>query len=129
MTLLNRIPNNLIGNLDEFLSQTLRSFGPAPASKVPGAYRYQTKDSYRLRLDLPGFTRDEISLTLEKNELKVTAKSELEEAFLNEFERTYTLPDDVDPEGIEAKLSDGVLDLTFKKVTSEDSGARIIEIS
>jgi HSP20 family protein len=129
MTLLNRIPNNLIGNLDEFLNQTLRSFGPAPAAKAPGAYRYQTNDSYRLRLDLPGFTRDEISLTLEKDELKVTAKTEREEAFRNEFERTYSLPDDVDPEGIEAKLSDGVLDLTFKKVTSEDSGARVIEIS
>ena len=129
MTLLNRIPNNLIGNLDEFLNQTLRSFGPAPAAKAPGAYRYQTNDSYRLRLDLPGFTRDEISLTLEKDELKVTAKTEREEAFRNEFERTYSLPDDVDPEGIEAKLSDGVLELNFKKVTSEDSGARVIEIS
>ena len=129
MTLLNRIPNNLFGNLDELLSQTLRNFGPTPAAKAPGAYRYQTDESYRLRLDLPGFTRDEITLTLEKDQLKVTAKTEREDAFRSEFERAYTLPDDVDPEGIEAKLTDGVLDLTFKKVTTEESGVRTIEIS
>jgi len=129
MTLLNRIPNHLFGNLDEFLNQTLRHFGPAPAAKAPGAYRYQTNDSYRLRLDLPGFTKEEIGLTLEKNELKVSAKSEREEALNREFERTYTLPDDSDPEGIIAKMTDGVLDLTFKKVTTEDTSARTIEIS
>lgn len=129
MTLLNRIPNNLFGNLDELLSQTFRNFGPAPAVKAPGAYRYQSKNSYRLRLDLPGFTRDEIALNFEKHELKVTAKSAREEAFSKEFERTYTLPEDVDPEGIEAKLTEGVLDLTFKKVVDADAGTRAIEIS
>ncbi|YCM45605.1 Hsp20/alpha crystallin family protein [Verrucomicrobiaceae bacterium 227] len=129
MTLINRIPNNLFGNLDELLSQTLRNFGPSPAAKAPGAYRYQTNDSYRLRLDLPGFNRDEVSLTLEKSELKVVARTEREDAFRSEFERAYNLPDDVDPEGIEAKMTDGVLDLTFKKVTSENRGVRNIEIN
>ena len=129
MTLLNRIPNNLFGNIDELLSQTLRNFGPTPAAKAPGAYRYQTNDSYRLRLDLPGFTKEEISLSLEKHDLKVVARTEREDAFRSEFEKTYTLPEDVDPEGIEARLTDGVLDLTFKKVTSEDAGVRTIEIN
>jgi len=134
MNLTNYSPNRLLGNLDEFLHQTLRSFGPAPATRAPatrapGAYRYEEKNAYRLRLDLPGFTREEISLSLEKRDLTVTAKSEREDAFHDEFERTYTLPEDVDPEGIAAKLENGVLDLTFKKITEVNDGTRNIEIS
>lgn len=129
MNLTNYSPNRLLGNLDDFLSQTLRNFGPIPATRAPGAYRYEEKNGYRLRLDLPGFTREEISLSLEKLDLTVTAKTEREDAFRDEFERAYTLPEDVDPEGIEAKLENGVLDLTFKKVTPENDGIRNIEIS
>ena len=129
MNLTHYTPNRLLGNLDEFLNQTLRSFGPAPATRAPGAYRYEEKDSYRLRLDLPGFTREEVSLSLKKQALTVTAKSESEDAFLSDFERTYNLPDDIDPNGINAKLENGVLDLTFKKLADEDKGVRNIEIS
>ncbi|MEN8681667.1 MAG: Hsp20/alpha crystallin family protein [Akkermansiaceae bacterium] len=129
MNLTHYTPNHFLGNLDEFLSQTLRSFGPAPAIRAPGAYRYEEKDSYRLRLDLPGFTREEVSLSLEKRELSVTAKSEREDAFHAEFERTYTLPEDIDPNGVTAKLENGVLDLTFKKLADEEKGVRNIEIS
>ncbi|MDB2673721.1 Hsp20/alpha crystallin family protein [Akkermansiaceae bacterium] len=129
MNLTHYTPNRLLGNLDEFLNQTLRSFGPAPATRAPGAYRYEEKDSYRLRLDLPGFTREEVSLSLEKRELTVTAKSEREDSFLSDFERTYTLPEDIDPNGINAKLENGVLDLTFKKLAGEGNGVRNIEIS
>ena len=129
MNLTHYTPNRLLGNLDEFLSQTLRGFGPVAATRAPGAYRYEGKDSYRLRLDLPGFTRDEISLSLEKRDLTVTAKSEREEAFQGQFERTYTLPEDADPEGIQAKLDHGVLDLSFKKSNPTDDGVRKIEIA
>ena len=129
MNLTHYTSNRLLGNLDELLNQTLRNFGPAPATRAPGAYRYENKDSYRLRLDLPGFIREEISLTLEKRELTVTTKSEREDSFLSDFERTYNLPEDINPNGVNAKLENGVLDLTFKKLSDEDKGVRNIEIS
>ena len=128
MNLTHYNPNRLFGNLDEFLSQTLRSFGPTHIMRAPGAYRYEEKDSYRLRLDLPGFTREEIALSLEKRALTVTAKSEREDAFLPGFERTYNLPEDINPNDINAKLKNGVLDLSFKKLTAQESGVRNIEI-
>ncbi|MEJ6719656.1 MAG: Hsp20/alpha crystallin family protein [Akkermansiaceae bacterium] len=89
-----------------------------------------TSDSLnRLRLDLAGFTREQISLSFEKHDLTVTAKTEREDAFRDEFERTYGLPEDIDAEEIEAILKNGVLDLTFKKVAPQDNGVRTIEIS
>ena len=81
MNLIHYNPNRLLGNLDEFLNQTLRSFSPSPITPAPGAYRYEEKDSYRLRLDLPGFTREEIAISLENQMLTIIAKSEREDAF------------------------------------------------
>ena len=129
MNLTHYQPNRLFGNLDELLNQTLRSFGPLAAARAFEAYRYEDKDSYRLRIDLPGFTREEVTLTHEKNSLTLTAKSEREDAFHADFQRTFTLPNDVDPEGITAKLENGVLDLTFAKVTNDDTGVRTIELA
>ena len=128
MNLTQNTPNRVLGNLDAFLNQTLRNFGPAAASRAPGAYRYEDKNSYRLRLDLPGFTREEISLSLEKRDLTVAATSEREDAFHDNFERTYTLPEDINPEGITAKLEHGVLDLTFTKKTDRETALRTIEV-
>ena len=129
MNLIYDTPNGLFENLDAFLNQTLGSFGPAPTSQPPRSYCYKGKESYRLRLDLPGFAREEISLSLEKHKLTVTAKSELEDAFLPELERTYNLSEDIDPDSINAKLNNGVLDLSFKKFSNESMGARNIKIS
>ena len=70
-----------------------------------------------------------MTLTHEKKTLTLTAKSEREDAFHENYERTFSLPDDVDPEGITAKLENGVLDLTFAKVTDGDAGVRTIEIA
>ena len=129
MNLTHYTPYRLHGNLDEFLNQAFRGFGPLPASRAPGAYRYEDKNSYRLRLDLAGFSRDEISLSLEKGDLTVTVKSERGDAFQTDFERTYTLPDDVAPDGISAKLENGVLDVTFAKQTESEDAIRKIEIN
>ena len=121
-------PNRFFGNIDDFLNQTLRSFSPSPITPAPGAYSYEEKDSYRLRLNLTGFAREEIAISLKNRMLTIIAKSEREDAFLPGFERTYNLPDDINPNDINAKLKNGVLDLSFKKLTAQESGVRNIEI-
>lgn len=129
MTLTNRIPNRLFGNLDEFFNQAFRNFGPNPVARVPDSYRYETDEHYRLRLDLPGFKKEDINLSLENGQLKVSAKTESEDAFRSEFDRVFDLPDDANPEEITAKLEDGVLDLVLKKVAETEPAVRTIEIN
>jgi HSP20 family protein len=128
MTLTNRIPNRLFGNLDEFFNQAFRSFGPNPVSRVPDSYRYETDKHYRLRLDLPGFTKKEIKLTLEDGQLKISAKTESEDAFRSDFDRVFDLPDDANAGEVTAKLEDGVLDLVINKVAESVPAVRTIKI-
>ena len=129
MTSHSLLTNRLLGNLDDFFAETLRHFGPPSTGNTSGAYRYETEDSYRLRIDLPGFTREEITLTLEKNELTIEAKSVQEDPFNAEFQRTYQLAENTDPDGITAKLENGVLDLTFKKLAPNEPESKTITIS
>lgn len=128
MTLTNRIPNRLFGNFDEFFNQAFRSFGPNPVSRVPDSYRYETDKHYRLRLDLPGFTKKEIKLTLEDGQLKISAKTESEDAFRSDFDRVFDLPDDANAGEVTAKLEDGVLDLVINKVAESVPAVRTIKI-
>lgn len=120
--------NRFFGNIDDFLNQTLRSFSPSPITPAPEAYRYEEKDSYRLRLNLPGFAREEIAISLEKQILTIIVKSEREDAFFSSFERSYNLPKNINPNGINAKLENGVLDLIFKKLTKQEPRVRKIKI-
>lgn len=129
MNLINYPSNRLFGTLDELLKLSLRNLSPSAASSAPTAYHYEDENSHRLRLDLPGFTRDEITLTLEKNTLIISAKSEQENPFDHEIEQAYTLPENIDPEGISAQLENGILDLSIKKISAESDLPRQIKIS
>lgn len=97
----------------------------------------ETDNSYRIRLDLPGMTKEDITINLQNNTLTVRGerKSErtdeeedyvrVERAF-GTFHRTFTLPDAVDDQNIEAGYKDGVLTIDVPK--TEESTRRQIEI-
>jgi HSP20 family protein len=97
----------------------------------------ETDESYRIRLDLPGMKKDDINITLQNNTLTVRGERTSErtddreeyvrvERAFGTFHRTFTLPDAVDAERIEAAYDDGVLTVTVPK--TEESTRRQIEI-
>lgn len=120
---INRLDNRLFSDL---VNQAVRSFGPTPATRAPGAYRYEDEKNYRLRLEIPGFSKDEVNLTAVDDQLTVKAESESQEAT---YERTLTLPDTIERDGISAKLENGILELTFPKAEVVEPTTRNIEIS
>lgn len=126
INLTNQFSNRLIGNLDEFFNEALRSFGPAPASHAPGAYQYGDDSTYRLRLEIPGFPKEQLSLDLSNHELTVKAENPETGA---SYERTLTLPETIEEAHISAKLEHGILELTFPKAKIEEPETRSIEIS
>lgn len=86
----------------------------------------ETKDAYVLRADLPGFREDAVEVSLNGNLLTITGKREEEhreegEQFFTlershgSFTRSFALPDNVDGEGINADLKNGVLTVQIPK--------------
>ncbi|MCR5042282.1 MAG: Hsp20/alpha crystallin family protein [Clostridia bacterium] len=88
----------------------------------------ESDDRYELDIDLPGFSKDDISLTLENGYMTVAAKKDLDrnesdkngkvircERYSGALSRTFYVGEELTEEDISAKLSDGVLRLTVPK--------------
>ena len=98
----------------------------------------ETEEGYRLIAELPGMTKDDIAITLENNVLRLSgerkfekdAKKEsyhrIERAYGN-FQRSFSLPIQVDSEKVEAAFKDGVLTIAVPK--AEQARPRKIAIA
>jgi len=92
---------------------------------VPRVDIVETEDALRLVADLPGVEENALDITLEKNVLTIRGKvvktapegftlsyQEYEEG---DFERSFTISDEIDRTGIEASLKQGTLRLHLPK--------------
>ncbi len=86
----------------------------------------ETDEDIIVRAELPGFSKDEISVYLTEHTLEIWAehkekKVEKEERMIRSerrygaVKRVITLPIEVDPETAEAKLENGILEIKAKK--------------
>jgi len=94
-------------------------------------------DHYELNMDLPGVDKENVSITVRSDHLLVQGERRSEtheeregflrsERYFGNFSRQIPLPDDVDTEGIDAEMQNGVLTLTMPK--SEQRRGRQIDI-
>lgn len=103
---------------------------------LPPADIYETKDSIVVLAEMPGVPSDGIDITLERRVLTIRGRSTTGEhtgyqrvynEYANgDYERVFTLSENIDRERIEARLRDGVLHLVLPK--AEAAKARKIEL-
>jgi HSP20 family protein len=95
----------------------------------------ETEDAWLLEAEVPGVDRDDIDVELRDDELVIHGEVKERERKgvlrrrtrrVGEFEYRVTLPGHVDPEGLEARLSDGVLRIRVRK--AEHARSRHIDI-
>ena len=85
-------------------------------------------DSYELKMDLPGFKKDQINLQLQNGYLTISAYKGLEEEgkdkkgrivdqerYSGSMTRSFYIGENVKEEDVKAKFEDGVLTLDFPK--------------
>ena len=135
----NRTLRDLQREVDSIFDQFFGRGGDEETSAVwaPRTDLSETEDVYRIRLDVPGMTKEDITINLQNNTLTVSGERtsersdegeeyvRVERAFGN-FHRTFTLPDAVDPDNVGAVYDEGVLTINVPK--TEESTRRQIEI-
>lgn len=96
----------------------------------------ETDDAWKGEVDLPGFTREEVTVSLDKDRLLVVEarQADLPESESRDFSRSektlrLRIPREVDAEKLGAKLEDGVLRVTLPKVIPDSQIARKIELN
>jgi HSP20 family protein len=93
---------------------------------VPAVNITENKDDYNVSLAAPGMKKEDFNIDVEGNMLTISCekeekKEEKETKFTRKeysyssFERSFTLPDEVNKDKIEARYEDGVLKLVLPK--------------
>ena len=92
---------------------------------VPQVDIYETDEGIQLVADMPGVDENSVDVTLEKNVLTIngsvdfTAPEDYSLAFaeyeVGDFQRRFTLSNEIDLENIEASVKNGVLHLHLPK--------------
>lgn len=107
---------------------------------MPAANIRTLEDKYEVHLALPGYKRESIHLSVDQNILTIEAEeikdSEVTENFTrrefyqSSFERTFSLPEDVNEDKIKAQFKDGVLIISIGRHDHDPKARqRKIEIS
>src|SRR5436305_5039135 len=124
-------PNDSLGSmqremehfLGRFLNDTTENAGAARGWRA-AVSMWDDADKVYVELELPGVTKDSIDLTVHNGMMRISGERKLPESdrnyWVNErlfgpFERAIALPEDVDPDSIDAQLTDGVLRIVLSK--------------
>ena len=98
---------------------------------------YEKEDAVMIKADLPGVKKEDISIDIRQNVLTLSGERSHEkdiredqfhrrERYFGRFQRSFTLPENVDPEHVDARFKDGVLEVRVPK--TEKTRAKRIEI-
>lgn len=119
--------NEWFENSGDFMGLTMK----APAVNI-----VENKDAYIVSLAVPGMKKDDFKIDIDGNMLTISCEKEdtredentrftRKEYSFSSFSRSFTLPDEVNRESIEAQYVDGVLKLSlprkeeFKKISAK----------
>jgi len=119
----------IVRNDDKNLEKTRQLYEVRPAVDI-----YENEDEFVLHADMPGVTKQDISVNLDNGtlflsgvrKLPVQGAPGLEEFYDIEYVRSFSVPQTIDVSKIEAELKNGVLRLHLPK--SEAVKPRQIEI-
>ena len=134
---LNLVQSRMNDLFDESFS---RSWPNAAASKVlyPAVDILESKEAYLLRAELPGMKKEDFNLELKDGTLTLTGERmsakpaegveyRSVERVSGKFVRSFTLPETVKHDGIQATYKDGILEIKVPK--AEEAKPRQIEIT
>jgi len=131
--------DDLINNLFQgFLVRPVGAGAAAPAARAFSVEVREEDKAYVLHAELPGVARDDIHVSIDGNEVTISAEVRNQrderkdgrvlrsERYYGKLYRAFQLGDAIDEAAAEAKYADGVLELRLPKKAA--TSARRVEI-
>lgn len=132
--------DNPFQEIEQLFDRMSREFGGTPFAASTGSVAVDVEerdDEFVVTADVPGYSKEDIEVTLADRTLRVRAEHEEEteegdadylrrERRTTSASRSVRLPADVEEEGIRATYKNGVLSVTLPKRESE--GGQQIEV-
>ena len=88
---------------------------------IPKSNVQKNNNGYELLLSIPGLSKEDLKIIIKEGVLKISFEREGGSIFVENFTKSYTLPDDVNENQIEGKVENGVLKLILP-ISKKKSG-------
>ncbi|WP_234571500.1 Hsp20/alpha crystallin family protein [Rhodohalobacter sp. 614A] len=109
--------------MDEFFNDAVAT---RQTSFAPSIDISETDKQYLIDVELPGISKEDIDLNIENNTLTISGERKFEkkedgkqyhrvESHYGSFSRSFTLPDNVKTDSINATYNNGILNITVDK--------------
>ncbi|HLH55146.1 MAG TPA: Hsp20/alpha crystallin family protein [Verrucomicrobiae bacterium] len=132
--------NRLRREIDRLFEDPFSLLAPSTSffqNWTPAVDIYEDNDKYIVKTELPGMKREDIDVALDGNTLTISGERKEEEEkrqgesyrserYFGRFQRSITLPTEVQTNKIEAAYKDGVLTVTLPK--SEEAKPKQIPV-
>ena len=119
----------LRNRMDSVFNGIHRSYLSGPAftltSNSPRTNLIENGDNFEVQAEVPGISKDDLNIKIQGNYLEISGNRSVDtpdgyKVHRNErgdstFSRSFTLPDEVDADKVEATLENGILYLTLPK--------------
>ncbi len=102
-------------SLERFLSDARAD------ARQPSAQYQQDEASYQLTLDMPGISKEQLSITIEGAVVRIQSR----DGAARQYRAAYELPQEIDAATSDAKLENGVLKLRLAKKVPVTNAAEI----
>jgi HSP20 family protein len=113
------------------------TFGEVGAGVFPPMNITQDTDNFYVRAEVPGIKPDELSISAIRNRVSLAGRREIQrehervsyhrkERAEGSFNRTVTLPTEINADKVDARYADGILTLTLPK--AEETKPRQIKV-
>ncbi|MGE5085377.1 MAG: Hsp20/alpha crystallin family protein [Bacillota bacterium] len=102
---------NLFDEMEKFFDEAA-AHPSTQRTLTPAWETSETESHFLLSLDLPGVAKEDIKIDFDKNTLTIAG----ERKRVGTFKRSFTLPNTVESEKIEARYENGVLEIILPKL-------------
>ena len=130
---------------DDFITKDLFDFGTPKFTKseftMPSVNVKEQDNGFEIHVAAPGIKKEDLKINLDRNVLTIASESKTENEEKDEqggftrrefnyssFSRSFTLPEMVEPERIEASYEDGILKIMVPKKEIMMQNVKQIEI-
>ena len=135
----NRNGNGLMLNnfFDNLLDDDLFGFVLNEPTYAPQYDIIEKDNEYTLEFMLPGFKKDSVSINVDDDTLFIEGERKVDEnvkynrkgSFYGKFKKSFTLPEDVEANNIDASFQDGILSIKLPKRSEKKVSKKSIKIN
>ncbi|MEX1003272.1 MAG: Hsp20/alpha crystallin family protein [Crocinitomicaceae bacterium] len=109
-------------------------------SNIPAVNIEEENEQFAIQLAAPGMKKDDFKIEIDDGVMTISSETKEEHESANDkftrrefnyssFSRSFTLPENIDEDGVKAQYKDGILTIAVPKTKEVAQKSRLIDIS